>query len=506
MKKPLSFATISTAILLILGFALRLRQYLSGRSLWLDEAMLALNILNRDFAGLFKPLDYDQGAPVGFLLIEKFFNAILGRNELVLRFFPFLAGIAALWLFYLLLRRTVHGAGFFITLALFAVNPQLIYYSSESKQYMVDVAITLALLVIALPILRYEPRKQDYIFLGLAGIFSLWLSHPALFVLAGIGAAIIFQHIQKRDSSNPSVSSGHRLRLAIWMGGFWLVNLALLYFVSLRHLSNNFFLMDYWTEAFLPMPLWSNPNWFVTFFEDNIQFQFGIKQFPWLALMLLPIGWFALYREMRTFAMTLAFITFFAFAASALRLYPVSGRLALFLIPLGIILLGKTVEVASRIFTNNKFLRTGITLALCVYLIYSPFMTSFENFISPRNSDNMRLYLDYLAASWRDDDVIFVSYWAEPAFLFYAPFYHLENIPYEASEYADYPDPQKLTARIDPLVGHRRVWVLFSHVYEQGWFNERDIVVAYLDEIGMKRREFRRANTSVYLLLYDLSK
>jgi len=290
------------------------------------------------------------------------------------------------------------------------------------------------------------------------------------------------------------------------MGGFWLANLALVYFVSLRHLSNNSFLMDYWREAFLPMPLWSDPGWFAAFFNDSVQFQFGIKQFEWLALIFIPIGWFALYREMRTFAMTLVFMTFFAFSASALRLYPVSDRLALFLIPLGILLLGKAVEVTSKIFANNKLIATGITLALSAYLLYSPFTTSIQNFISPKNSDNMRLYLDYLAASWREGDVIFVSYWAEPAFRFYAPFYHLEGIQYEASEFADYPDPKKLTSRIDPLVGQRRVWVLFSHVYEQGWFNEREVLIAYLDEIGMKRREFRRPNTSVYLLLYDLSK
>ncbi len=498
MKKPAAIESVSIAILLILGFALRLRQYLSGRSLWLDEAMLALNIVNRDFAGLFKPLDYDQGAPLGFLLVEKVFNALLGKNELVLRFFPFLAGIAALGLFYLLLRKTLRGAGFLLALALFAVNPQLVYYSSESKQYMVDVAVTLGLLVLAFPILRGEARRRDYLLLGLAGIFSLWLSHPALFVLTGVGAALVVQLIQKRDGPN--------VRLTISMGSAWLANLALLYFINLRHLSDNSFLMEYWSEAFLPMPPWSDPGWFVAFFNDSIQFQFGIRQFEWLALILVLIGWFALYREMRTLALTLAFIMLFAFAASALKLYPVSGRLGLFLIPPGIILLGKAVEFVSKLFTNNKFAAAGLTLVLSAYLLYSPVTASVQNFISPRNSDNMRLYLDYLSAMWREGDVIFVSYWAEPAFRFYAPFYHMEGIQYEASEFADYPDAQKLTGRIDPLVGQQRVWVLFSHVYEQGDFNERDILVAYLDEIGMKRREFRRANTSVYLLLYDLSK
>ncbi|MFN8463552.1 MAG: hypothetical protein U0X93_17505 [Anaerolineales bacterium] len=38
---------------------------------------------------------------------------------------------------------------------------------------------------------------------------------------------------------------------------------------------------------------------------------------------------------------------------------------------------------------------------------------------------------------------------------------------------------------------------LFSHVYEQGGFNERDYLVAYLNEIGEKRREILKSGTSV---------
>jgi len=43
----------AAAVLLLLGVSLRVRQYLTGRSLWADEAMLALNIVNGNFAGMF---------------------------------------------------------------------------------------------------------------------------------------------------------------------------------------------------------------------------------------------------------------------------------------------------------------------------------------------------------------------------------------------------------------------------------------------------------------------
>ncbi len=133
----------AVGVLIVLGVVLRLRQYLTGRSLWIDEAMLALNVVNRDFFGLFKPLDLDQGSPIGFLLVEKIANSFFGRSEYALRLVPLIVGIASIWLFYLLLKRTTSGPGLLIALALFVFNPRLIYYSSEVKQYIVDVSVTI---------------------------------------------------------------------------------------------------------------------------------------------------------------------------------------------------------------------------------------------------------------------------------------------------------------------------------------------------------------------------
>src|SRR6185503_14605680 len=104
-KASFAMERVIAALLILLGALLRVRQYLTGRSLWADEAMLALNIVNRNFAGLLQPLDYDQGAPIGFLLVEKIFNSVLGKNELALRLLPLLVGLISLWLFYRLLKQ-----------------------------------------------------------------------------------------------------------------------------------------------------------------------------------------------------------------------------------------------------------------------------------------------------------------------------------------------------------------------------------------------------------------
>ena len=57
--------------IVLVGVGLRLWLYLQGASLWLDEAMLANNIVNRAYASLLQRLDHDQGAPVGFLFLQN---------------------------------------------------------------------------------------------------------------------------------------------------------------------------------------------------------------------------------------------------------------------------------------------------------------------------------------------------------------------------------------------------------------------------------------------------
>src|SRR6266566_3686397 len=86
--------------LIAFGFLLRIARYLANRSLWLDEVLLARNILDRSFFGLLAPLDLNQGAPVGFLMLQKLAVSALGGSEYALRFVPLLAGIISLPLFW----------------------------------------------------------------------------------------------------------------------------------------------------------------------------------------------------------------------------------------------------------------------------------------------------------------------------------------------------------------------------------------------------------------------
>jgi Dolichyl-phosphate-mannose-protein mannosyltransferase len=496
LKSFLSWERAATVLLILLGALLRIRQYLTGRSLWADEAMLALNVVNRDFAGMFKPLDYDQGAPIGFLLVEKIFNSILGKSEFALRLFPLIIGLISLWLFYLLLKRITSGAGLLTALALFAFNPRLVYYSSEVKQYILDVAVTILLLSLAAPVFNASPRKKDFAWLTLAGLIASWFSHPALFVLAGIGLALAIIYLKRRDYSN--------LRLVIGMGFLWVLNIAFLYLLILKDLSQNTYMREYWQGAFLPIPPWSDSSWFMRSLHENIGIQFGIPYAVLFVFLIMLIGWVVLLFQNQNYAIAFACVVLVTLTVSALQLYPVFERMILFLVPIGLILIGSAIQAFYQRLQKYQFLSVLSTSVLAGFLIYGPLVTSFQNFITPKYFEHIRPTMEYLRDSWKDGDAMYLSYGALPAFRFYASFYALESAPYDLGRREDYQNPQAILSQLDSYKGQPRMWILLSHVYKKGNFNEKDFILNYLNQIGEKKREFRMPGTSVYLYLYDL--
>ena len=89
-----------TVGLIAVGVIGRLVRYFLQFPIWGDEAFICFNLLDRDFAGLTRSLEYGQVAPVLFLWVELVFTRLLGISELAMRLPPFLAGLAALGLFW----------------------------------------------------------------------------------------------------------------------------------------------------------------------------------------------------------------------------------------------------------------------------------------------------------------------------------------------------------------------------------------------------------------------
>ena len=177
-------------IFLAVGIATRLIRYLLRFPLWGDEAMLAMNFLDRDYAGLIRPLDFHQVAPLLFLWIELTAVKLLGFHEWSLRLFPLLCSIASMFLFHRLARLLLRGTALVLAVGIFAVTYSGLRYAAEVKPYSGDLLISTLLLLLAVRWWR-QPDDTRWLWAMTAAVpLALGLSYPAVFVAGGVSVAV----------------------------------------------------------------------------------------------------------------------------------------------------------------------------------------------------------------------------------------------------------------------------------------------------------------------------
>jgi hypothetical protein len=191
-RRAIAFAWGHWAIAasVILGAVLRTQHYLAARPLWLDEAMLGVNVTQRTPAQLWSaPLEFLQVAPYGYLLLEWLMARMNGAVELALRLPSFVAGVGVLGLIAWLAARLLPiGAAALVTL-LAAVSPSLVFYSTQAKPYALDAMLALVVTIVGMHFHEQPPPRRHAIRWGaFLGVLA-WLSAPIAFVIVAIGLA-----------------------------------------------------------------------------------------------------------------------------------------------------------------------------------------------------------------------------------------------------------------------------------------------------------------------------
>ncbi len=489
---PRFIITLITVVCLI-GCFLRLYFYIVNRSLWLDESLLALNIINRSFAGLFSPLDLDQGAPIGFLLTQKTLISLLGIRDYILRIVPLCGGVFSIGLMYQVSKKYSGWVVSFISLLLFALSPVLIYYSSEAKQYSTDVFVALLLLLIAHVCLEEKDSSRAFVALGLAGFFSVWFSHPSVFIFASILLTLGLTFVIQKDK-----------RRSFWLIGagiLWGVSFGIEGLVSLRHLVSNDTLLNFWRDSFAPLPPWSNFGWYGKALTDLLNDPSTLPD-TFITVGVLVIGIFSFAFRRWQFALILFAPFLFTLSASALGKYPFGGRLLLFLVPLLFLLLANGVrQLGAWLMRLNKLLAWSVSGLLVIYFIFGALTTTLGNLASPPHAEDIKPVMSYLNENYRDTDSIYLYYGAKAAFEFYAPQYDRLAGKDFITGIGAREEPTKYLADVDQLKGQQRVWIVFSHVCGSCQ-NEKKLILQHLDQIGFSESKYESTGASVYL--YDL--
>jgi hypothetical protein len=481
-------------LLIAVAVLLRTRQYLFNRSLWGDEVMLALNIINRNFAGLLKPLKYGQGAPLGFLYTEKLFVTLFGNHDYILRLFPFLAGIAAVFVMAWLAKRIFPGWAGVVALGLFTFSWLSIYYASEVKQYGNDLLFTLILLAAARSCSGTRVPRRNWLWLLGIGTLALWMSHPALFTIAAIVTVLGSANLLDKKWQNLSWLFGISL--------FWMINFLCTFRLSLRHIAANENLQGYFHKTFMPLPPWKNWDWFLgcgrMIFKNLLHLPLI------LGLAVLLIGVSCMFRRKWTMAALWALPILGAFLASGLSKYPIWPRFLLFSLPMLFFFLAAGMQalyrLATRFLPKSGFLFSAIIVFM---LFWQPVAFSAHKFRSPENKKDIKSLMAHLRANRQPQDVIYVHFASQKQFRYYAAFYGIgrgKTIMGSAAKESAEP----LFADIAKLAGRPRVWFLFANRFKTDRFDHEMAMLERLDRSGIQQGKYRATGAKLYL--YDLSR
>jgi 4-amino-4-deoxy-L-arabinose transferase-like glycosyltransferase len=480
-----------------MGIVLRLTQYVFNRSLWYDEANLALNILDRSVLGLFQPLDHDQGAPIGFLLLEKIAVGVLGKSEYVLRLIPFLSGLISLFLFYAVAKRYISKNALLLALYLFAISDTLIYYSSEVKPYSSDVLVILSLFLIISRATLEKLTFSQSLALGIAGAISIWLSYPAIFVLFTIGICIIVAVLQQR-----TLITYNKLLIIF---ALWITSMILNYLIQLRYLANNGDMVYYWrnNNAFMPFPprSISDLEWFFFKSFDIFSDPGGLKLFglelSGIGVTLFLIGCYTLFYRNRSHLFILISPLVVTLFVSAFERYPFSGRLLLFIVPSLFLLIAEGAAYL-QVSSGNK---SSIVSVLLIAVLLMPLSLNAVHYLAnPRTREELRPALQYIQGHKQPADTVYVYQGAEQAFVYYSKVLGLDGDFIAGVDARG--DWHLYIDDINKLRNKKRIWVLFSHVRTIKGIDEEQFLLYHLDALGKQLDAFSTEGASAYL--YDL--
>jgi hypothetical protein len=392
------------------GVVLRVAQYAANRSLWIDEADVALNLLSRSFGELTKPLGYGQGAPIGFLFTEEVVTRPLGFSEYALRLFPLVCSLLALLAFAWLARWMLSKPAASLAVLLFAVADGLIYYSSEVKPYAIDVCASVALLLTAAAFAQRQPQGRTVVALGVGGCVMLAFSFPAVFLVASIALTLALATVFRTRRLTPAVG----VAVGIWLVGS--IAVGVFAAVQLGHLRSG-------TERFLGVTESSSVGHAVNVFATNLASAVGLLQSTPFN-QLLKVALFCAFVGAVSFLRrdpTTAFIVLIPFPltllASAAHAYPLSLRTELFLVPSLVLLLAEGVgEIVNWVPFRW---RAPVALALAAAVVGGPLYLAATRLAHPRNREELRPVLEFVRDHWMAGDTLYLHHGAQYAFLYY---------------------------------------------------------------------------------------
>jgi hypothetical protein len=488
-------------LLIAFGILLRASKYLPAWSLRGDELAVTLNLINRSAIDLMtKPLDSEQAAPFGFVLLVKVLMTILGQSEYVLRLTAFVASCVALVLMQNLLSKLGGRYGNLFALAAFAFSGYLIYYAAELKPYSTDVLLTLILLLVFYQHLSKETTAKDFVKLAALGTLALCFSYPALFVIAAIGMTLLLHYWRDKQ----------RLLWITLTGLLWVGTFLALYFLLLRPQTQDSYLITFWDNllSFMPIPPWRDLSWFPKALAGLFFVVAGLSSSLILVIPIYVLGLWRFWKEKRwQWALLLTIPIGLNILVSGFQKYPFHGRLILYLLPLVFIVLGKGIDWLINLIPNRVF--TNVAFVVLMLILLKPVISTTISYLFTHSyvQDDLKPVLSFVEDNKQVNDIVYIYHVIEQQYTYYVPYYHLESLSYRTGQ-NNTRNAKKYQEELSSLPRGQRIWFIFSFVIEARVGkgekqDEREYILNYLQENGTLLDEFYATNntSSAHLII-----
>jgi hypothetical protein len=545
---------IAIWIILLSGIGLRASQLALNRSLFLDEAFVATNIQERGYLSLLDALKFDQRAPAAFLWSVKCCWDVLGHDDWILRLTPFAAGVASLFLFRRLLSQTLELPYQLLGMSLLALAVPHIFYSSDLKQYSLDVLVAMTAIWFAISPGEMTASWKQSLLCGGLGCAAFLGSFVSIFILGSIGLVMLWQRRGCWDI---------RLIRLLVVFSMWGFGFGLIYLVQVRNFDLDPDWKWLWGDAFLRTSLFSLDG--LSWLRDRLAHvatnPSGLAP-SGLAVFLMFYGAITLARKNPVRSMSLLGPILAVLLAAVIGVYPFKGRAILFTAPSVIILVCYGVQEQSKLHREGLLVlvvlaalsmgERGVELVLigasafityvwrdclrfewlvsplafrlvrtgfvCIALLAIPIKDTARHLKTGASYNNpmfwgyrleeLKPIMQYVRDHWREGDKVYLYSQTNVAFEFYASRFGFKPEDWTNGMMAGLfkPSQEQIRSDFEPLVGQPRLWVLFTHVGVSGGDSDREEYVRCLDSFGQRLSERvldGRFDASAYL--YDLS-
>ncbi len=425
---------------------------------------------------LMEPLGGDQVAPVGFMVAEKAISRVLGESDLAFRFLLLPVSLAALVLFLRLAERLLDGYAVPFAVAAFSIGAPFIRYAAEVKSYGIDVAAMVALALIALDLRDADSTAARCVLAGMAGAVLVGFSQPTVFVLAGLGGALLLAWLRDRD---PQTRRAVLVTVPIWA-----VASAAATIVASRHVTpaTRAYMDYFWRirDGFFPRPLRKPGD--ALWLWDRILELFAdpmVLRYRWPALYggLTVLGLIVLWRRSRFGALVLLGPFAVAVLAAVAQQFPLKTRLALYLLPILILAAAEGAEWLRRQASRLHPAVGGV----CMAALFVVPVLAFVERPPPYWVENHKSALAFFREHRQPGDAVFVFAYEIEAVERYGPQYGLTSGEYEVGGCSS-EDGRVFLRDMDRYRGRRRVWLLDGSV--PGLNAARTSLEKYLATIG----------------------